>query len=82
MSATTRRAVLAVDHGSKRTGFALADALRITTTPLKPFHGPGDSPELLAAIEALLGERDVDTFIVGWPLDMDGRAGTRVGEVA
>jgi len=81
VSKPLRRAALAIDHGSKRSGFALADALRITTAPLAPYHGPGDSPELLRAIDAILRERDVDTFLVGWPLNMDGGVGARAQAV-
>lgn len=81
MTPPIRRAVLAIDHGSKRSGFALADALRITTAPLAAHHGAGDAPELLRAIETILRERDVDTFVVGWPLNMDGGVGARAKAV-
>ncbi|MCY3002193.1 MAG: Holliday junction resolvase RuvX [Planctomycetota bacterium] len=81
MSAPIRRGVLALDHGTKRTGFACTDALRITTTPLEAFHGPGDSPALFAALQRVLDERDIDTFLVGWPCNMDGTAGPRATDV-
>ena len=40
----TKRGALAIDHGTKRTGFAAADPLRISLNALEPFHGPGDAP--------------------------------------
>ena len=39
--------VIAIDHGDKRTGLAVTDALRITIEPLAPFHGAGDGEGLL-----------------------------------
>ena len=39
--------VLAMDHGTKRTGFAVSDALRLVTQPLDPWHGDGSSPVLI-----------------------------------
>lgn len=81
MSATVRRGVLALDHGTKRTGLACTDALRITSTPLEAFQGPGDSPALFTALQRVLDERDIDTFLVGWPCNMDGTAGPRALDV-
>ena len=73
--------VLAIDHGTRRTGFAFADALRITATPLSAYHGPGDGPGLLAHIALLLEERDARTLLVGLPLDAAGRETARALEV-
>jgi len=78
---TTRGAVLAIDHGTKRTGFALADALRITTEPLATFHGAGDGEELLDFIGTLLADREVTVLVVGLPLNADGSSGPRVEDV-
>lgn len=66
-----RAAVLAVDHGTKKTGFASTDALRTAEWPLDCWHGPGDSAELLHHIAELVRERDARTVIVGLPLNMD-----------
>lgn len=80
-SPTRPGGVLAVDHGTKRTGFAFADALGITRTPLEAFHGAGDSVELLDHIAGLLRERDFATLVVGLPLHADGSEGSRCAEV-
>ena len=72
---------LAIDHGDRRTGFAFADALGVTRTPLEPFRGAGDSQALLDHVARLLDERDVDVFVVGLPLDADGREGPRCAVV-
>jgi putative holliday junction resolvase len=69
--------VLAIDHGDKRTGFAFADALGITTTPLETFQGRGEGPELLEHIAGLRAQRDIGTFVVGLPLNADGSESPR-----
>lgn len=73
--------VLAIDHGTKRTGFASADALRLGVAPLEVFHGPGNGPELLAHVDRLLAERQVSVVLVGHPVDPAGRPGPRAREV-
>lgn len=71
--------LIGIDHGTKRTGFAVADPLRITCGPLENFEGePG---ELLDHIATLLEERTVATFVIGLPLNMDGSEGPRSAEV-
>jgi putative Holliday junction resolvase len=75
------RGVLAIDHGTKRAGFAAVDALRLVPVPLEAWRGPGGEPALLDRIAELLGERDVGTLLVGLPLDMDGGEGPRAKDV-
>lgn len=64
--------VLAIDLGTRKTGFAVADALRLSITLLPCARIDGTSDALLEHVAALLAERDVDTLLVGWPLNMDG----------
>ena len=73
--------VLAIDHGAKRAGFAVADALRIAPVPLAAWRGPGGEPGLLDQVAKLLEEREIATLLVGLPLDMDGGEGARAREV-
>lgn len=74
-----KKGALAIDHGSKRTGFAAVDALRVAPTPLETVAG-GDN-DALDAMGRLLDERDVSHAIVGYPLNMDGTKGGRAAEV-
>ena len=76
-----RGGALAIDHGTKHTGFAFADALRISLNALEPFHGPGDAPALLEHVARLCAERSVALFVVGLPANMDGSEGPRAAEV-
>lgn len=74
---TTRGSTLAIDHGAKRTGFAVADPLRIALEPLEVWHGPGEGDALLQRIAQLLEDRTVTTFVVGHPLGARGPDGAR-----
>ena len=74
-------AVIAVDHGEKKSGFAVVDALRIAVTPLEQVTLAGGGDGLLDHIAGLVEERDVDTFLVGMPFNMDGSLGGRAKSV-
>ncbi|MDG1499940.1 MAG: Holliday junction resolvase RuvX [Planctomycetota bacterium] len=71
--------VIAIDHGTKKTGFAVTDSMRIITEPLDVFHGTGES--LLGHIAGLCDERNVERFVIGMPFDMDGTESGRAAEV-
>ncbi len=80
-SAGARGSVLAIDHGSKRSGFAVADPLRVSVEPLDPHRGAGDASELLDHVAALLAERAVECIVVGYPYNMDGSEGAGAASV-
>ncbi|MBK7874406.1 MAG: Holliday junction resolvase RuvX [Planctomycetes bacterium] len=73
--------VLAIDHGTKRTGFASVDALRIVSKAIETYQGPGDDAKLLEHVAALVDERDVRLLLVGLPVNVDGTEGPRAAEV-
>ena len=73
--------VLSIDHGTKKTGFAIADPLRIAVHALEQVALAGESEELLDYIEKLLTERDVEFFLLGMPYNMDGTEGSRSEDV-
>ncbi len=74
-------AVLAIDHGTARTGFASSDPLRIATRPLDVWHGPGDDDALVERVRELVEERDARIVLVGLPYNMDGSVGHRAEDV-
>ena len=74
-----KAASIGIDHGTRRTGFAIADALRLSIQPLDTFEGSGEA--LLDYIAGLLEDRDVEAFVVGQPLNMDGTSGPRAADV-
>jgi len=61
--------VLAIDYGLKRTGLAVTDPLRIIATALDtvPTH------EVMGYLEKYLTGEEVDGFVVGLPMGLDGR---------
>jgi putative Holliday junction resolvase len=73
--------VIAIDHGTQRTGFAVTDALRVSSEPLDAFHGAGDGEALLAHVARLVEVRTVGALLVGLPLHADGTAGGRAADV-
>lgn len=76
-----KRSALAIDHGERRCGFAVADPLRLATTPLAAWRDDAHGPALLEFIAALLTEREVGTFVIGLPYNMDGSEGSRAADV-
>jgi putative holliday junction resolvase len=64
--------ILAIDHGSAKSGFASADRLRIAVAALPPVRLPGDGPELLEHVARLTRERESNILLVGVPLDGEG----------
>lgn len=81
MSTAARGSVIGIDHGEKRTGFAVVDALRIAIEPLDVHHGPGDGDALIDEVAQLIDERTVECLVVGYPYNMDGSAGPRAAAV-
>lgn len=61
--------VLAIDFGLQRTGLAVTDPLRIIATALDTVA----SGSLLTYLKAYLAREDVDGFVVGLPVHLDGR---------
>lgn len=64
--------VLAIDPGTRKTGFAYVDRLRIATVPLEAVRTDGDDEALLDHIGTQLAERDVELLLIGVPLDPNG----------
>lgn len=62
--------ILAFDYGTKRIGIATTDPLQIIATALTTLHPDKIWPYL----ETYLQQEDVETFVVGMPLQMDGTA--------
>ena len=61
--------VLAIDFGLKRTGLAVTDPARIIASALATVS----TGELFGWLKAYLGREGVEGFIVGLPVDLNGR---------
>jgi len=61
---------MAFDYGTKRIGIAVSDSLQIIATSLTTIH-PNDLWDFL---KEYLSKEEVETFVVGKPLQLDGSA--------
>ncbi len=66
--------ILAIDHGSKRIGFALSDELGWTAQPLETFHRRNPDADI-RHIQDLVREHEVGQVLVGMPFRLDGEVG-------
>jgi putative Holliday junction resolvase len=71
--------VLALDYGSARCGCALSDPTGTLATPIDPVLRPG-SKNGLAALAALVRDREVGRVVVGLPLGLSGEDTAQTGE--
>ena len=69
---------LGIDYGDARVGIAITDALNITVQGLETITSNGNDKVVLKRLDELLTEYDVDTFVVGMPLNMNGTKTERV----
>lgn len=69
---------LGIDYGDSRVGLAITDLLGITVQGLETIHYNGNDKILLKRLDEILDEYEIDTFVVGMPLNMNGTASTRV----
>lgn len=66
-----------MDFGTKRTGIALADPLRLFAQPAGAFP-PGEAVDELRRIHR---EEGIETLVIGWPLTEAGEEGISVQRV-
>lgn len=69
---------LGIDYGDSRIGIAITDLLGITVQGLETIKHNGNDKIALKRIEELLNEYEVDTIVVGLPLNLSGAKSERV----
>lgn len=69
---------LGIDYGDARVGISITDALNITVQGLETIHHQGNDKIVLKRLEELLNEYEIDTFVIGIPINMDGTKTIRV----
>lgn len=68
--------VLAIDYGEKSVGIAISDELQLTSRPLTTLRRRrGEYQQLLDDIQNLIDQHEIETILVGLPLNMDGSRG-------
>lgn len=70
--------ILGIDHGLKRMGLALSDP---SETFARPFQVVPASTDVVKVLVELAGREEVERFVVGLPLNMDGSLGPKAREV-
>ena len=71
---------LGIDYGVSRTGIAITDELGITAQGLETITSNGNDKIILKKIAEILEKYEVDTFVIGNPLNMDGTLSKRSEE--
>ncbi|MFN8208825.1 MAG: Holliday junction resolvase RuvX [Bacteroidales bacterium] len=61
--------IMAFDVGKKRIGIAVTDPLRIIATALATI----DTPSVWKFLAGYLANEEVESFVVGWPLQMNNQ---------
>lgn len=71
---------LGVDYGDVRIGLAITDALGITAQGLETIHHNANDKIALKRIEEIIKQYDIDTIVVGLPLNLSGQKTQRTEE--
>lgn len=69
---------LGIDYGDSRVGIAISDALGITAQGLETIHHKGNDKMILRRLDEIMQEYEIDTIVVGKPLNLNGTAAERV----
>lgn len=70
--------ILGIDYGDARVGIAITDGLNITVQGLETIQRNGSDKVVLKRLDEILKQYEVDTFVVGMPLNMNGTKSERV----
>ena len=69
---------LGIDYGDARVGIAITDALNITVQGLETIHHNQNDKVVLKRLEEILCEYEIDTFVIGMPINLNGNKAERV----
>ena len=69
--------ILGIDYGDSRTGIAITDALNITVQGLETINNKGSDKVILKRLDEILEKYEVDTIVVGRPINMNGTPSER-----
>ena len=62
--------ILSIDYGAKRVGLAVSDPLQIIANGLETVP----SNQLMEYLDSYFAREEVETIVVGYPTDLDGKA--------
>ena len=69
--------ILAIDYGEARVGIAITDPLGITAQGLETIYHKNNDKLILKRLEELLKVYEIDTLVVGMPLNLKGEKTVR-----
>jgi len=71
--------IMGLDYGAKTVGVAVSDALLLTAQAIETIKRERETKlrKTLARIEELIVEYEVETIVLGLPMNMDGTEGER-----
>ena len=64
--------ILGIDYGEVRTGLALTDPKNITAQGLETINNNNSDKIILKKIDEILEKYEIDTIVVGKPINMNG----------
>ncbi len=68
---------LGIDYGEARVGIAITDGLNITAQGLETIQRNGTDKTILKRLDEILAQYEVETIVVGMPLNMNGTISQR-----
>lgn len=69
--------ILGIDYGDARVGIAITDKLNITVQGLETIQRNGSDKIVLRRLDEILEKYEVETIVVGMPLNMNGTVSER-----
>ena len=69
--------ILGIDYGDARVGIAITDSLRITVQGLQTIERKNSDKIILKKLDEILKQYEIETIVVGMPLNMDGTKSER-----
>ena len=69
--------ILWIDYGEARVGIAITDQLNITVQGLETIQRNGSDKVILRRLDEIFEKYEVDTIVVGMPLNMNGTMSER-----
>ena len=69
--------ILGIDYGEARVGIAVTDELNITAQGLETIQRKGSDKIVLRRLDEIFEKYNVDTIVVGMPLNMNGTISER-----
>ena len=69
---------LGIDYGESRAGIAISDSLNITSQGFETIKHNNNDKIILRRLDEILQMYEIDTFVVGMPINMNGSEEIRV----